>query len=570
MMKKRYFYGFAAIVTAIVVIAIIGIGVTSCSGPEGPMGPEGPQGPAGSTGSGQDGSDGQDGQDGRPATPVVVYTITFDSNEGSAIDPEKLMRGGKVTKPEHPTREFTHEQIFVEGAGLYRTGAGSGWIFLGWFLNGEPYDFNASVTTDITLTAQWAMPGKISTDSDGIDAVPTNADFFDKALAFVVDNPASYYLVINQDYTSDSAKSATATGIALTIIGIGSERTITANPINGVLFNINNGAQLYLENNITLKGRATSTNSSLISITDGTLNMNDGSKITGYTTGNNEAGMIYVSGTTASFVMNGGEISGNQSTNTGTNGSGIVKIYGGATFTMNDGTIKGNTVASSMAACIYVQGSSNIISYFIMNGGTITGNTNTNANCGTGGVYINNSSIFRIEDGSITNNTANATTGANNRNGAGGVYIHNYSGQISVLLYGGSITGNISPMGDIYYNTTANRTFNLYRNATIGTMTVLSYTDLPLVTVSKNVNYSWTGSVQVLNLYLDNTNFTTVANAFIDKQIIRAIGGNELTSADIDKVKKFNFLNSNLVEQDISLQGKGIVKSGAKIGYMTP
>jgi hypothetical protein len=565
MMKKRYFYGYAVIITAIVVIAIFSIGVTSCSGPEGPMGPEGPQGPAGSTGSGQDGSDGSDGsdgQDGRPATPVVVYTVTFDSNGGSAIDTEKLIKNGKVTKPEHPARPFTPEQILVEGAGLYRTGAGSGWIFNGWFMDGELYDFDKAVTTDITLTAQWAMPGKISTGSDGINTVPGNTDFFDKALAFVVDNPADYCLVINQDYTAQTTKTATAVGITLTIVGIGSERTITSGASNGTLFDINNGAQLYLDNNVTLKCNGAATRP-LINVTNGTLNMNDGSKIAGYT-GAAADGMIFVNGTTARFVMTGGEISGNQ------NGAGIVRITAGATFIMNDGSIKGNTM--NAFGCIYLDSPSiTSLSYFTMNGGTITGNTGTNPTAGTGGVYLSRNCQFTMNDGSITNNTANATTGANGRNGAGGVYVDNYpggGGVIRINLYGGSITGNISPMGDVYTSHFHGSNLMISRNATIGTLTCVNMTNnTPLVNVSTGT--AWTGSVQVFNLYSDNPNFTSVANAFIDKPIM-IFSGITPTSADIDKFKKFNFLNSNLVEQDISIQGKGIVKSGAKIGYMTP
>jgi hypothetical protein len=421
------------------------------------------------------------------------------------------------------------------------------------------------------------MPGKISTDSDGIDAAPASVDFFDKALAFVVDNPANYYLVINQDYTAQTEKTAMATGITLTIVGIGSERTITSNTGNGRIFNINNGAQLYLENNVTLKGKVTNSTQPFISITDGTLNMNDGSKITGYT-GNNANGMIYVDGPTSSFNMNGGEISGNRSDLT-TGATGIVRLIRSGIFTMNDGTIKGNTVAASEAACIYIDSSSEAgRSFFIMYGGTITGNTNTNANYGTGGVYVGRFSTFTMHGGSITNNTANATTGASNRNGAGGVYIHattsGWNG--GFYMFGGSITGNISPMGDVYNagvyadTTAANSNLHLRGNATIGTLTSINRTNGPLISVfAADYNNPWTGSVQVLNLYFDNTNFTSVANAFIDKQIIFAYRG-VISLAEIDKFKKFNFLNSNLVEQDISLQGKGIVKSGAKIGYMTP
>jgi hypothetical protein len=563
MMKKKNFYGFAAIITAIMVIAIIGIGVTSCSGPEGPMGPEGPQGPAGSTGSGQDGSDGQDGADGRPATPVVVYTITYDSNGGNAIDPEKLMRGGKAIKPEHPSKEFTQEQIFTEGAGLYRTGAGSGWIFLGWFLNGELYDFDASVTADITLTAQWSMPGKISTGSPGIDAVPANADFFDKALTFVIGNPANYYLVIDQDYTAASAKTATATGITLTIVGIGSERTITANQTDGALFNINNTAVLNLGNNITLKGRTGTSTQPLIYITNGTLNMNDGSKITGYTTGANGIAAISVYGTSSRFNMDGGEISGNRSNYASGTGDAIVKIDRGR-FTMNGGTITGNTVASN-SGCILVGENTTNNAYFTMNGGTITGNTNTNTTVGTGGVYVTRYGNFTMTGGSITNNTATASvTNRDTKKGAGGVFIEDMN--VSFLISGGNITGNTSPMGDVTFFPNRDFTVQLSGSAAIGTFTIGSHNNNNIGILQ--VGNGWTGTVEALNLYSENTNFATIATTFVDvsRKIIGPVSGYTLVPADIDKFKKFNFMNSNLVVQDISIQGRGINKSGTFIG----
>jgi hypothetical protein len=100
--------------------------------------------------------------------------------------------------------------------------------------------------------------------------------------------------------------------------------------------------------------------------------MNDGSTITGNT------GMgVYVGGTSGTFRMNGGTISGN------TNGSGVYMENG--TFTMNGGTISGNTVG------VQVLYSGN----FTMNGGTISGNTSTSG----GGVYMGGSGTFTMSGG---------------------------------------------------------------------------------------------------------------------------------------------------------------------------
>ncbi len=72
--------------------------------------------------------------------PVVEdekYTVTFDTVGGNVIDSIEVEKDGKVTKPADPTKE--------------------GYIFKHWSLteNGEAYDFNTQVTSNITLYAVW-------------------------------------------------------------------------------------------------------------------------------------------------------------------------------------------------------------------------------------------------------------------------------------------------------------------------------------------------------------------------------------------------------------------------------
>ena len=66
------------------------------------------------------------------------YTITFDLNgHGTAIDEQKVYEDAKATKPTDPTEE--------------------GYLFGGWTLNGDAYDFDTAVTADITLKATWSI-----------------------------------------------------------------------------------------------------------------------------------------------------------------------------------------------------------------------------------------------------------------------------------------------------------------------------------------------------------------------------------------------------------------------------
>ena len=65
----------------------------------------------------------------------TVYTVTFDSNGGSAVTAQTIEEGQKATKPADPTK--------------------AGYDFKGWTLNGSAYDFNTVVNGDITLVATW-------------------------------------------------------------------------------------------------------------------------------------------------------------------------------------------------------------------------------------------------------------------------------------------------------------------------------------------------------------------------------------------------------------------------------
>ena len=77
----------------------------------------------------------------RPVTTPPVektFTVTFDSNGGSAVASQTVKEGEKAVKPANPTR--------------------SNYTFEGWFTDEtlkNAYDFNTPVTGDITLYADW-------------------------------------------------------------------------------------------------------------------------------------------------------------------------------------------------------------------------------------------------------------------------------------------------------------------------------------------------------------------------------------------------------------------------------
>lgn len=92
---------------------------------------------------------------------VQTYTVAFDTNGGSAVDPVTVDAGSTVTKPADPTK--------------------SGYTFGGWYKDSTlqtPWDFaNGTVTADTTLYAKWTAnpPAPSYDDSDPTYAVSTPA-----------------------------------------------------------------------------------------------------------------------------------------------------------------------------------------------------------------------------------------------------------------------------------------------------------------------------------------------------------------------------------------------------------
>ena len=71
------------------------------------------------------------------------YTVSFDSNGGSAVTAQSIEAGQKATKPADPTKD--------------------GYDFKGWTLNGSAYDFNTAVNGNITLVATWEQQQVVPT-----------------------------------------------------------------------------------------------------------------------------------------------------------------------------------------------------------------------------------------------------------------------------------------------------------------------------------------------------------------------------------------------------------------------
>jgi hypothetical protein len=199
--------------------------------------------------------------------------------------------------------------------------------------------------------------------------------------------------------------------------GSGTEERTLQLTGTGVMFMINGGASLTLDNNVTLKGHDSNT-ASLVSVNaDGTLLVKSGSKITGNSSSQG-GGVAVVNG--GSFTMKSGEISRNEADvgETGYGGGGVSVINNG-TFTMEGGEISGNKTGSYGGGVAVGYGS------FTMKSGEISRNEAGGSGGGVAGVY----GAFTMEGGEISGNEADR--------GGGGVVIN-----LIFYMNGGVISGN--------------------------------------------------------------------------------------------------------------------------------
>ena len=206
---------------------------------------------------------------------------------------------------------------------------------------GKGFDIN-KLSAGLYLGA----PEDLTSASVPIDTVTVPANDLAAAVTHVTNasNPdGAYTLLISQD-VSAGKQNLNRANCELTIIGIGKERTIQFNGANNEpMFNLEaSGASLSLGNNITLKGKETST-LNVVRVANGAFFMHAGSKITGHIT-TDSYGAVAVYGANASFTMKGGSITGNQtSSSVASTASGGLYVGSSGTFTMTGGSIIGNT-----------------------------------------------------------------------------------------------------------------------------------------------------------------------------------------------------------------------------------
>lgn len=138
----------------------------------------------------------------------TFYDVTFNSNGGSFVNPQTVKAGRAVKKPADP---------FLEG-----------FAFIGWTLNGDPYDFSQPVTSDMTLLATWTdnvSPEIVSVSSSPTKPVidGTSVEVALNVSAYDADNDALTYAwsLVGEAPAAYSIANADSPSAAATINGPG-------------------------------------------------------------------------------------------------------------------------------------------------------------------------------------------------------------------------------------------------------------------------------------------------------------------------------------------------------------
>jgi len=345
---------------------------------------------------------------------TMRLTITFDSQGGSVVEPVYVWEGETATAPVAPFRSFK---------GLFQAPLpqnfdfAAGWSFIGWHLDDTVFDFTTPLTTGITLKAVW------ETQVHPIDLSAVAGDtIIHQAFAYLNSTPAGteYILVLNDDTTVGGGALELSDGISLALRGIGGELEICLSS-PGFLFAVSNDAKLALDEGIALRG-IESNNATVVDVrSHGTLIMRAGSAIRG-NVNTGSGGGVFV-GANGIFVMEGGEISGNNA-NAGWFGGGGVFVASNGTFLMEGGVIDSNT-SNLGGGGVFVTANGT----FVMEDGKISGNTLRSGGNAGGGVRVETNGTFTMKGGEIFGNTS-ITSGGVHTNG-------------TFTMEGGKILGNI-------------------------------------------------------------------------------------------------------------------------------
>lgn len=336
----------------------------------------------------------------------ITYTVTFNTNGGSAIGPIQVGRGAKVKVP--PT-DPTKTGALAAGAyiGSVTDPDNVDFTFGGWYSDSActtPWDFDTQIWGNTTIYAKWDSPVE-SLDVSAQDVGSFNAGDPAKLVYRTIQYVNSLDLAAETHYTVVMGGNGTIWGgqfptlnkenAVVHVLGAGSERRITTSN-NANIFTLGAGT-LVLGKNVLLNFNGTGAhNYPLVSIQNtSSFIMEEGSRMDD---SNFKQYLIQITSSGGSFIMNGGSISNNTASTDKTPCAPIGNSWG--IFVMNGGVISGNSVTSTSLAANFAGGvfvnnwANNATHNFIKNGGEISGNTATRTADGTVTGYKGNQILY--------------------------------------------------------------------------------------------------------------------------------------------------------------------------------
>ncbi|MDR0473735.1 MAG: hypothetical protein LBH43_08730 [Treponema sp.] len=277
-----------------------------------------------------------------PASTSAITSTSITLNAVTAPSNGQSVEYAKNTENTAPEQGWQDSTAFT---GL--TASTKYWFFARAKENSTHNAGAASEGYEVTTLVQAGLYlGAVTDFSTATPIAGVPANDINTAFSYVNDasKPTGEYTLLLTNSVNSANRTLSRANCNVTIVSL-TPVTITSNAgLIDRMFSINANTSLTLGNNITLQGKETSVANSPIYINGGTFIMKSGSKITGHTT-SSDTGAVYIGQSTSKFIMEGGEISGNTTSNAGTMASGGVYMYDSPNtkFTMSGGTIKDNT-----------------------------------------------------------------------------------------------------------------------------------------------------------------------------------------------------------------------------------
>ena len=394
---------------------------------------------------------------------ILEYkTVSFNTNGGSSVPDQNLIKGWKITRPDDPVKD--------------------GAVFEGWYLDNFSFevewDFDIVPDRDITLYAKWSDDGRIQITFAAVtvtapetDQIPADGAEVDAegganySITAVSWSPAhnpflqdtrytvSVTLAADEGYTFRGLTDARINGEPAGISdnpGSTVTLSLTFEPTAEIFveFDLQTAVNAYqsamkdtvirvpgnlnLTKNITVPANTNGYTLTISSNRDSPYNIHRGQQDT-----NDNSGLFIVQ-SGAKLIFENIVINGNKETHT-KNAASLVRVNSGGEFTLNKGAVLKNNLANNGGG-VYVDGGDIAASTFTMIGGEVSGNQ---AAGNGGGVYVFGFAATFIMNGGNVGGTGSGKGNTAN-GGGGGVYVDSTG---TFKMEGGEVSGNEALVG---------------------------------------------------------------------------------------------------------------------------